>query len=377
MIAQFLSDLWKSTAPAMGNHLWQSTVFAAVAGLLTLVLRKNHASARYWLWMAASIKFLLPFSLLVTLGNYISPRQAVARSTGDFYLVMDTVSQPFSRGAAPVATHTSVMAELMQMLPAILAAIWLCGFLAVLFIWLMRWQRISLAMRSAVPVQEGREVAALRRLEVAGGIRKRILLLLSRSTLEPGIFGIARPVLVWPEGISDRLEDAHLEAILAHEVWHVRRHDNLAAVIHMLVEAIFWFHPLVWWLGARLIDERERACDEQVLQLGNHPQVYAESILKICEFCVGSPLACVAGVTGADLKQRIVNIMNERITRKLDLTRKLLLSAAAAIALFTPLIVGLMKPVQSHAQTPAQSDGSPYPRLRKCFHQARCLHPAW
>ena len=83
----------------------------------------------------------------------------------------------------------------------------------------------------------------------------------------------------------------------------MRRRDNLAAAIHMVVEAIFWFHPLIWWLGARLMEERERACDEEVLRLGNPPRVYAESILKICEFSVGSPLACISGVTGADLQE--------------------------------------------------------------------------
>jgi bla regulator protein BlaR1 len=355
MTTRLLSDIWTSTAPALGNHLWQSTLFAAVAGLLTFLLRKNHAGARYWLWLAASLKFLLPFSLLVTLGSYISPGQSAATSTGDLYVVMDTMSQPFSRGATPVTTHTSFHAGLTQMFPAILATLWLCGFLGVLFTWFARWRRISAAMRVAVAVQEGREVDALRRLEQAGGIRRRIILLLSQSSLEPGVFGIARPVLIWPAGISDRLGDAHLEAILAHEVWHVRRRDNLYAVLHMLVEAIFWFHPLVWWLGARLIHERERACDEQVLQLGNHPQVYAESILKICEFCVGSPLACVSGVTGADLKQRIVNIMNERITRKLDLTRKVLLTSVGLLAIALPVIFGLVKPTQSHAESAAQT----------------------
>ena len=177
--------------------------------------------------------------------------------------------------------------------------------------WYVRWRRISAAIHEAQPLREGREVEALRRLERTGGIRNRIEMLLSRASLEPGIFGIARPVLIWPEGISEHLEDAHLEAILAHELWHVRRRDNLAAAIHMLVEAIFWFHPLVWWLGARLVEERERACDEAVLELGGERQVYAESILKVCEFCVGSPLACVSGVTGADLKKRIVHIMSE------------------------------------------------------------------
>ena len=66
---------------------------------------------------------------------------------------------------------------------------------------------------------------------------------MSRSTLEPGIFGIIQPVLLWPAAISEHLQDAHLEAILAHEVRHVRRRDNLAAAMHMVVEAIFWFTP--------------------------------------------------------------------------------------------------------------------------------------
>ena len=116
--------------------------------------------------------------------------------------------------------------------------------------------------------------------------------------MEPGVFGIARPVLAWPAGISQRLNDAQLEAVLAHEVCHLRRRDNLTAALHMLVEAVFWFNPLVWWVGARLVEERERACDEQVLLLCAEPQAYAESILKVCEFCVQAPLECVAGVTG-------------------------------------------------------------------------------
>ena len=120
--------------------------------------------------------------------------------------------------------------------------------------------------------------------------------------VEPGVFGVFRPILLLPEGIGARLNEPQLEAILAHELCHVRRRDNLTATIHMAVQAVFWFHPLVWWLGARLVDERERACDEEVLRLGNRPQVYAAGILNICKLYVESPLACVSGVTGADLK---------------------------------------------------------------------------
>jgi bla regulator protein blaR1 len=360
MIFKYFSELWSTAAPAVGNHLWQSTLFAVVAGLLTLVLRKNHARARYWLWLAASLKFLVPFSLLVTVGSHLPWARGSRGTTAGLAFAAEEVSQPFAQPMMPVTSQASpvslkVFSSLPHLFPAILAAIWLCGFAFVLCVWWRRWRQISLALRDAVPLLEGREVDALRRLEHMGGIRKPTRILLSRTSLEPGIFGIARPVLVWPEGISGCLNDQQVETVLAHEVWHVRYRDNLTAAIHMTVEAILWFYPLVWFLGARLVEERERACDERVLELGNKANVYAESILKTCEFCVESPMACVSGVTGADLKKRIVRIMTQRIAKKLDFNRKLLLSVAGSIAVALPVLFGLLHGTQSRAASSAQS----------------------
>jgi len=350
--------------PAAGNHLWQSTLFAVVVGLLTLILRKNHARARYWLWLAASTKFLIPFSLLIGIGSHLPWARGSAGAQTGFYSAMEEVTQPFTRSAMPVVSPAAprdfgVVPSLAHVLPAILAAVWLCGFALVLFVWLTRWRRISLAIQEGLPLREGREVEALRRLERMAGIRKPTQIFLSRGSLEPGIFGFTRPVLVWPEGISEHLEGQHLDTILAHEVAHVRHRDNLAAAMHMVVEAIFWFHPLVWWLGERLVEERERACDEGVLELGNDRHVYAEGILKVCEFCVESPLACMSGVTGADLRKRVIRIMTESVARKLDFSRKLLFSALGLIAVASPVVFGLLHATQSRAQSQDTAATSP------------------
>jgi bla regulator protein blaR1 len=356
-----LSAFWNDIAPALGNHLWQSTLFAAAAGLLTLLLRKNHARARYWLWLAASVKFLIPFSLLVSLGRRLSWSHSSPAATGGLYVAVEQISQPFTQTAIVMptisrSTSGATVQSLFHMLPALLVGLWLCGFALVLLIWCVRWRKISVALQSAEPLQEGREADALRKLAHMAGTSTPIDLVLSRTSLEPGIFGITRPVLVWPEGISKHLEDAHLEAILAHEVWHVRRRDNLAAALHMFVEAVFWFHPLVWWLGARLVEERERACDEEVVELGGERHVYAESILKVCEFCVGSPLACVSGVTGSDLKKRMVHIMTEQVVRKLDFGKKVVLSVIAVLAIALPIVFGLVNATPTRAQ--ADDDAS-------------------
>jgi len=354
MIVEYFASLWSAIAPGVANHLWQSTLFAITAGLLTLLLRKHHAGARHWLWLAASLKFLLPFSLLVGMGSRLSREPAAARSVRPLvYLAMEEISQPFSQlGVRVTPAHApSIASSILPQLTQAIGALWLVGFLAVLVLWCVRWRRVSAATKHAVPLQEGREVDVLRRMERIGGIRRPLAMLLSRNSLEPGIFGIARPVLVWPEGISQHLDDQHLEAILAHEIWHVRRRDNLFAALHMLVEAVFWFYPLVWWLGARLIDERERACDEEVVALGKDRQIYAESILKVCEFCLGSSLPCVSGVTGADLKRRMVHIMNDRISLKLDFARKALLTLAAILAIAVPITFGLLHPSSGWAQS--------------------------
>jgi uncharacterized protein (TIGR03435 family) len=128
----------------------------------------------------------------------------------------------------------------------------------------------------------------------------------------------------------------------------------------MLVEAVFWFHPLVWWMESQLVKERERACDEDVLLLCHHPQAYAESILKVCELCIESPLTCVSGITGADLKRRIVQIMTAPIARKLGLGAKLLLLSAASLAIAAPILLGQMKAAQRIMLAAADAAPTPF-----------------
>jgi len=363
MTLQSLSEAWKAISPVLGNHLWQSTLFATVAGVLTLALRKNHARARYWLWLAASVKFLIPFSLLVSLGGYLHWSHPAAKTNTGVYIAMEQISEPFAPPAAPAISAAAPAIRsfhFADVLPALVLVIWFFGFALILFLWCIRWLRLSLAVRKANLLRAGREVEALRNLERRNGIRKPIDVFQSSSSLEPGIFGIARPVLLWPNGISQRLDDNHLQAILAHELWHVRYRDNLAAAIHMLIEAAFWFHPLVWWLGTRLVHERELACDEAVVQMGNERQIYAESILKICEFCTEAPLACVSGVTGADLKKRIARIMTNTLARKLNFTKKLLLSTAATLAIALPIVLGSMLATSNIAAHAEGTQSTPF-----------------
>jgi uncharacterized protein (TIGR03435 family) len=105
------------------------------------------------------------------------------------------------------------------------------------------------------------------------------------------------------------------------------------------------------------MDERERACDEEVLRMGSEAEAYAEGILKVCELYLQSPLKCVAGVTGANLKKRIEAIVANRPMRNLSLPKKVGLVIAAALAIAIPVILGITNAPELRAR--AQSIAKP------------------
>jgi bla regulator protein BlaR1 len=318
----------------VADHLWQSSFFAGTAGLLALALRKNRARLRHWLWLIASVKFLIPLSVLFALGGQLAWRTGPTNTPPGVSNVMQQVSQPFASPAVTAPLLPPVLPS-QSRLPAALLASWACGFAAIAFSWWIRWLRILTTVRSASPLQLALPIPAKS----------------SPAFPEPAVFGIFRPVLLLPEGIFERLTPTQLRAVITHELCHVRYRDNLTAAIHMFVETVFWFHPLVWWIGKVMVREREGACDEEVLQLGSEPQVYAEGILNVCKLYVESPLACAAGITGGELRKRVESIMMNRFTRELTLGKKILLTAAALAAFGVPIGIGVMTAQPSHAHS--------------------------
>jgi bla regulator protein blaR1 len=115
------------------------------------------------------------------------------------------------------------------------------------------------------------------------------------------------------------------------------------------VETVFWFHPMVWWIECRLIEERERACDEAVIEAGTEAEVYADSILQACRFCLESPLPYVAGISGAELNGRIRSIMNFRVMN-LSFAGKILLQVSALLAVALPVIYGMVRVTPFYGQ---------------------------
>src|SRR4051812_2683234 len=130
----------------VANHLWQSTVFAAAAGLLTLALRRNRASVRYGIWLAASLKFLVPFSLLVSLGGEFGWRTAPVAAQPQLSFLLEEIGRPFA--ATVPATRAAATLPAGDLIAAVLAGLWACGFAVVVFSWLRSGRRVRAAIRA-------------------------------------------------------------------------------------------------------------------------------------------------------------------------------------------------------------------------------------
>ena len=302
---------------AILNHLWQSTLFAIAVWLITRLMQNHRAALRHRLWVAASAKFLIPFSLLTEVEARVAWHTNAVALPLSVSRVVEAVQGPFAGSDPLLPSITAVQSPHSDWIASALAGVWAIGFMASLIWWFIQWRRVRRTLRSAKALQ----------------LDLPIRVLSCPETLEPGVFGVFRPVLLLPVGIAERLSPLQMKGIIVHELCHVRRRDNMTAAVHMFVEALFWFHPLVWWIKARMLDEQERACDEEVLGAGVDPQAYAESILRICEFYMAPPLICISRVTGPDLKRRIADIMNNRARRRLSLGRTILITVLAMAVL--------------------------------------------
>jgi uncharacterized protein (TIGR03435 family) len=325
------------------NHLWQSTLVAAVAWVLCrLVLTHNHPRVRFFVWFVAMLKFLVPFSWFVDLGRLLRMPTFVTMTQSqqlfEFVSGSRSVAATVPLRFAASSTHMASTGSTPWVVAIVVA--WSIGAAVVLATWVRAWHRV-------------RRVAAGAR---AAGQFQGIPVLVSRSMrdqrIEPGVLGIWRQRILVPTGIEESLTHAQLQSVLLHEWHHAKRRDNLLAALQMIVEAAFWFYPVVWWMGTQLLDERERACDCDVVEQAARDD-YAEGILKVCKWYWSSPVPCVAGVSGANLRARVESVLHGERPAPLSIARRGVLGTALLVTVAIPLVVGRVTESKVFAQSEA------------------------
>ena len=315
---------------ALLDHLWQSTLFGAAAWSIALALKSNSAAIRHWLWLLASVKFLVPFSVLYWLGaaaGLPTPVESQPDFCGTALAAATPVMSPTLALGAPQPGLPERLAPALLIVWAVVAA-------GLALHWLRCWRSADLLCRAARPAPGSLPDARVTDVDI-----------------EPSVARVFHPVVLLPSALLRRLSATQLDAVMAHEREHIARHDNLKANIHRLVEVLFWFHPLVWFIGRQLREERELACDEAVIERGHDPADYASGILEVCRHCASVHSKHAVAALAGDLTQRIRQILNGASPASLGFIKAFVLTVSLLLVAAGPLLAGAVDDaVRRHAQ---------------------------
>ena len=271
------------------HFCWQAAAIALVYWLADAVLSKARSQTRYVLALGTMLLMLV--SALATFA-YEETRgdSEPSSSPGAFSSpAMATIGSSISSDLAPLAglktagaTTQPVLLHLSRFLPWLDVA-WLLGVACLSTRTIGGWRLIQRLRRSALVEAPEAVYANFVRLCERLGITRQVSLRISQHIQGPLAIGIVRSLIILPASALMALSPEQLEAVLAHELAHVRRADYLWNLIQTMVETLFFFHPAVWWLGRRLRQQRELCCDDVAVQSCADPLVYATALLRLEE----------------------------------------------------------------------------------------------
>lgn len=325
--------LQQSAVQALGwsllHFVWQGAVIAAVLALVLIALRQASAHVRYLVQCAALLLMVAcpVITSLWLIGNteaialpergtgttraapprvVISPAERAnespmtsqplpslppwnatvpepGRMVEERLLALATKPAPVSaqRAAAVPGEHT--WQRWIEPLLPWMVTCWLLGVCVLSVRLLLGWRFIQRIKRlaSAPAVEDWhqpcRQLAA--RLKISRPVR-----LLESALIEvPTVIGWLRPMILLPASAFTGLEPAQLEAILAHELAHIRRHDYLVNLIQTALETLLFYHPAVWWVSRQIRDEREHCCDDIAVELCGNRVTYVRALAEMEE----------------------------------------------------------------------------------------------
>lgn len=302
IFADFARWFW----PALLNHLWQSTVFALFIWAAVGLLRQAPAKVRSQLWLLALVKFCLPLALLSALVPE-SGIQIIEASSASASAFIHRATSPVTQ-AIPVAHGQSLQAHTHTYCWLTIA--WMVGLVFVFWVRIiMSWWATRRLRRSVRLRENSLALQRVARISARLGIKRQVELVVSSAVESPCVLGWRKPVLFLPAEIQDDLTQEEWEAVLAHELSHVKRRDNLVGWVSSILCCVYWFFPAVWLIERRVRAEREFACDEAVLAVGAEPKTYASGLWKVARHGLGWLTADVSQAAGPHLQRRIEHML--------------------------------------------------------------------
>jgi bla regulator protein blaR1 len=293
---------------ALVHFLWQGALVAAMLAVLDLAARGASARLRYALAATAlAVMATLPaVTFTVVRARHAAPPRPPAAIAGDTAVVRASAGDA-GRLAASDAAAPGLRARIAPALPEVVG-LWLAGVAVLSIRYLGGWRLVRRMSRSGRPLGDANLAARLDRLRRRMRVSRPVLLLESALVEVPAVVGWLRPAILVPAATLAGLSPEQLEAVLAHELAHVRRLDYLAGLLQGAVETLLFYHPAVWWVSHRMRVEREMCCDDEAVAACGDPVGYARALADL-ETLRPAPPRLALAVTGGSLFDRVSRLV--------------------------------------------------------------------
>lgn len=310
---------------ALIHFVWQGALIAVLYLIASVLLRKSTSATRYAAACAALVLMLIA-PVATTLVRYSSPEGAQSA------VAMEPAVGPGVDGAVALTSNDRLAAarlsnigasaanansteqrqtDLLPRFIPLLLAFWFAGvlFLSLRFAGgLVMVSRLKGAERTAaLELWEDKLAELCRRLRLSRPVR-----LCESALVEvPTVIGSLKPVILLPASALTGLSPDQLEALLAHELAHIRRYDYLVNLFQTAVETLLFYHPAVWWVSAQIRQEREHCCDDLAVAACGDVLMYARALTALEQMRVSAPQLAV-GASGGSLLVRIERLLRGR-----------------------------------------------------------------
>lgn len=338
------AGLMKAICWTLVHSLWQGLILAALAGLLMMGTKKQTAAFRYNM---LAILFLVFMS--VATGTFVIELNtaAPAASVENYQFSGGQVVQPphealLPLGAGLEANTSEVYIErftgYFNEHATLLVTIWFIIFLAKALklvsglAYIQRVRHYKISQPAAYWGNRVKELAAVL------GVQVPVQLLESGLVTVPMVTGILKPLILVPAGLMANLPPEQIEAILLHELAHIRRRDFLVNLAQSFAETLFFFNPAVLWLSALLREEREHCCDDMAIGVTQSRKQYVHALVSFQEYQNNTPYAMAFPGKKNQLLNRVKRIVNNH-NKTLNLTEKTFLVVCIGLIMLLSMVV--------------------------------------
>lgn len=340
------------------HALWQGAVLAGLLAFALWALRDQDPRLRHALSVGTLAALLvLPVGTVLVFGPPVPGEPPAAVSGHAHERLASTIAPalPAARpdlavadAPPPVAPAASTAWSWTQVLP-LGAALWLVGvFLLLLRLCGSLWYVRRLRTRGTTPLPDAWARRA-HRLAHQLGIRRSVRFAQSQRVAVPMVVGWWRPLVLLPVSVLAGMPPAYVQALLVHELSHVRRHDALVGWLQVVAETLLFFHPATWWISRQIRTEREHGCDDHVVAATGQRTAYARALAQLEALRQPQWHPAPAASDGA-LLQRIRRILGHPVQQRL------INGWRAAAGMAATAVLGLLAAGVLLAATPASTD---------------------